>query len=61
MTLAGHLGCAMSVGILRARLRRAEEDRAELEWRIKLQQTEINRWRAAYPDLPPQRIQGVTT
>jgi hypothetical protein len=61
MTLANHIGCAMSVGILRARLRRAEDEITELRWRIANQTREIDRWRAAYPDLPPQRIQGVTT
>lgn len=62
MTLADHLLCAMSVGALRARLKRAEDEKAELLWRIKVQQIEINRRRAQFPGRPIQATStGVTT
>jgi hypothetical protein len=42
-------------------MRRAAEDIHDLTRERNQIKQERDRWRAAYPDLPPQRIQGVTT
>jgi hypothetical protein len=54
-------GLMQRIGVLEAELRRAAEDIHDLTRERNQIRQERDRWRAAYPDLPPQRIQGVTT
>lgn len=48
------------IGVLEVELRDARRDVDELTHANRVLQTEVNRWRAAYPDMT-QKTTGVTT
>lgn len=49
------------IGVLEVELRDARREVDELRHANRVLQTEVNRWRAAYPDMPTQKTTGATT